>query len=129
MNLICKSQLNHPKLLTVFIVIVGILGGFSIINAILNANSYHDFVYASIPFMFAAGIYEHSRYPTKLGWLAIAFLLLTLSIIETIGGLMPIYFDIGVKYSWQSFTNILSIDMVLLLVVFGFIYITKVTKP
>lgn len=85
-------------------------------------------MYASAPIIFATGIYAHIRYPTKLGWLVIAFLLLTPSIIGTISGITYVYLGIGVKYSWQTLFNVLLLDIALFLALFVFLHFAKVSE-
>ena len=128
MSLTSRRHLQHPKLLTACTAVVWLFGCSSIINAILNANTYRDFLYASAPIIFATGLYAHTRYPTKLGWLIIVFFLLIPSIVGVISGLMSIYFDIGVKYSWETFINAMLVDIALLLSLFVFLYIAKIAE-
>jgi len=41
---------------------------------------------------------------------------------------MSIYFDIGVKYSWETFINAMLVDIALLLSLFVFLYIAKIAE-
>ncbi|MFC5769188.1 hypothetical protein [Thauera sinica] len=127
MDLTSRGHLRRPRLLIACILILGLLGCFTLSNAVLYAHSSGDFLYASMPMLLTTVIYMHRRYPTKLGWFAIAFLLLAPSIAGTIGGLTSIYFDIGTKYGWGMLIDVLLIDLAIFLVIACLLHAASIT--
>lgn len=128
MNLINKSHLKHPRLLTGCILILGLLGCFNTTNALLHAGTFRDIFYTSIPLLFTVMLYTHFRYPTKFGWIVISLLLLTPSIAGIVIGSISIYLDIGSKYSWTVLVDFLLINIAVLLVIALILYSAKITE-
>ena len=126
MNSIGRSRLKYPNLSSGIILLVGALGCANLITAAFYANSCMDLLYSSMPILLTAMLCMHHRHPTPLGWRAIAFLLLTPTIIGIIVGLSATYFDIGVKYGWGALIELLIVDIAVFMAIAGILYSTNI---